>query len=68
MWWTLGTKTTQGTGNTPNPQVTIHGPSGTFALVLTGRIPAADALATTSLSVVGDQSLAQTFLQSWKLL
>ena len=68
MWWTLGEKEiTQGTGRPEKADMTISGESGTFVLVLAGRITPEDALRTTSLSALGDEKTAKSFLSSWKI-
>lgn len=70
MWWTQeGKEARQGTGEAPTtPDVTITGESGTFVLVLSGRIPVEDALRTTSLQLSGKETLGKKFLGSWKLV
>jgi hypothetical protein len=68
LWWLLAdTETTQGMGPAESPDVTISGESGTFVLVLAGRISAEDALRTTSLSAAGNEETAKSFLSSWKI-
>jgi uncharacterized protein (TIGR03083 family) len=69
MWWSLaGTDRRQGLGASAKPDTTITGASGTFVLALAGRIPAADALRTTSLQVQGNEELARRFLASWRIV
>lgn len=69
MWWSISNeKTTQGTETMPNPDVTIRGPSGIYVLTLAGRIPAEDALRSTSLAAEGNQALARAFLSGWKIV
>jgi uncharacterized protein (TIGR03083 family) len=67
MWWSEGAESAQGAGEAANPDATISGESGTFVLVLAGRITPADALRTTSLTATGDEDLARTFLGAWKI-
>jgi uncharacterized protein (TIGR03083 family) len=68
MWWSLTDEgITQGAGQATNAGATITGESGIFVLVLAGRIPAADALRTTSLTVSGSEETALAFLGAWKI-
>ncbi len=55
-------------GVEPNPDVTIRAESGTFILVLAGRIPVDDALRITSLRLEGDEYLGKRFLSSWSFV
>jgi len=69
MWWSLADQEIkQGVGQTERPDVTLTGVSGTFVLTLAGRIPAQDALRTTSLQAEGREELARTFLGAWTIL
>jgi uncharacterized protein (TIGR03083 family) len=69
MWWDMAvTRTDQGAGEMENPDVTITGASGTFLLVLSGRIKPEDAFRTTSLEAVGNEALAKSFLKGWKVV
>ena len=69
MWWSLGgDREAQRVGESAGTDSTISGESGTFVLVLAGRINAEDALRATSLTIEGDQPLAQSFLRSWRLI
>jgi uncharacterized protein (TIGR03083 family) len=69
LWWsTEAGATTQHTGSAPSADVTISGESGTFVLALSGRIPADDALRSTSLTAAGDEAKANTFLSAWKIV
>lgn len=52
----------------PEAGARVRGESGTFLLVLAGRIPVADALRATSLTVEGDEPLGRTLLGSWRLV
>jgi uncharacterized protein (TIGR03083 family) len=67
MWWSLSDSKT-GTGTIANPDVEISGPTSPFVLALAGRIPAADAIDKTLLSVTGSPFLAKTFLESWRII
>jgi uncharacterized protein (TIGR03083 family) len=67
LWWAVGAESIQGAGEATSPDVTISGESGTFVLVLAGRIKADDALRTTSLTAAGNEDLARTFLSAWKI-
>lgn len=55
-------------GPLPEAGARVRGESGTFLLVLAGRIPVADALRATSLTVEGDEPLGRTLLGSWRLV
>jgi uncharacterized protein (TIGR03083 family) len=69
MWWTIAPASLQqGTGRADHPNVTITGTSGTYVLVLAGRIAVEDAFSSTTLETSGDRALARLFLGSWKLV
>jgi uncharacterized protein (TIGR03083 family) len=68
MWWghdASGTR--QGTGEV-QADATIRAESGTFVLILAGRISVDDALSTTSTTIEGDESLARSFLGAWRIV
>jgi len=68
MWWghdAGGTR--QGTGEV-QADATIRAESGTFVLILAGRITVDDALSTTSVTIEGDEALARSFLGAWKIV
>lgn len=68
LWWATDTGgTRQGTGEV-KADVTISGESGTFVLVLAGRITPEDAMRMTSITASGEETLAKTFLSSWKIV
>jgi uncharacterized protein (TIGR03083 family) len=68
MWWTIdGSTARQGTGQV-HRDVTISGESGTFVLILAGRIAPEDALRTTSITTEGDEDLGKAFLSAWKIV
>jgi len=50
------------------PDATITAGSDTFVLTLAGRVAARDALRFAAILVSGNEELARTFLQSWRLL
>lgn len=69
IWWYI----TDGeirvrTGQATDADVTIRGQSGTFVLVLAGRIGADDALRATSLTAAPDVEKARAFLSAWKIV
>jgi uncharacterized protein (TIGR03083 family) len=68
MWWghdTSGMR--QGTGEV-QPDATIRAESGTFVLILAGRISVDDALGTTSTVIEGNEALARQFLGAWRIV
>lgn len=68
MWWSIAEpKTTQRTGTAPNPDATIRGPSGIYALTLAGRISPEDALSS-SLTIDGNEALGRAFLKAWRVI
>jgi uncharacterized protein (TIGR03083 family) len=69
MWWSIepgGIK--RGMGQTEHPNVTITGTSGSYVLVLAGRISAEDGFSSTTLETSGDRELARAFLSSWRIV
>lgn len=69
MWWRVSPgKKDQGMGREPAPDVTINGDSGTFVLVLSGRIKPLEALRFAALEARGNEDLARSFLESWHVV
>lgn len=55
-------------GPLPEAGARVRAESGTFVLVLAGRIPVEDALGATSLTIEGDEPLGRALLGSWRLV
>lgn len=69
IWWTLTGETPQtGAGAAQNADATITGASGTFVLVLSGRISVDEALRSTSIQIEGNTELGRAFLGGWKIV
>ncbi len=69
MWWAIrGDEITTGVGEDVKSDATITGETGTFVLVLAGRIGVDDAIRTTSISAEGEEELARSFLGAWRIL
>lgn len=68
LWWTLANGSEHhGAGTALHHDALITGESGTFVLVLSGRIRAEEALSSTSLTVEGNEALARGFLSAWRI-
>jgi uncharacterized protein (TIGR03083 family) len=69
LWWQIeGGSATTGRGVPKNPDVTITGDSGIFALILSGRISFDDATLSTSFRAQGREELARQFLGAWRII
>jgi uncharacterized protein (TIGR03083 family) len=69
LWWKVEAgRVSTGRGVPENPDVTITGDSGTFPLMLSGRISFDDATRSPSLRVQGREDLARRFLSAWRIV
>lgn len=69
LWWQIEAgRAMTGRGVPDNPDVTITGDSGTFPLMLAGRIAFDEATRGTSVRAQGREELARRFLSSWKIV
>lgn len=69
MWWRVSVgKKEHGMGQAPDTDVTINAESGTFVLALAGRIKPLDALRFAAIEARGNEDLARSFLDSWRVL
>lgn len=69
LWWKIeGGRVTTGRGVPSGPDVTITGDSGTFPLMLAGRLTFDDATRSTALRVEGNEGLARRFLGAWRIV
>lgn len=69
LWWKIEAgRATTGRGVPESADVTITGDSGTFPLMLAGRMSFDDATRSTSVRAQGREELARQFLSSWKIV